>query len=109
VLSIIGAITASPTTNFLRFRLHANYCNNMTAASPVNDVQEARDCSKYGFIIFRTGYGDEMRWKRFMNYLNAQVRARMQEEGMAHEVPNIDWKVQASTDLEGISFDEVRQ
>lgn len=81
----------------------------MTTVSPVNNVQGAEDSSKYGFIIFRTDYGDETRWKRFMNYLNAQVRARMQEEDMAHEIPHIDWKVQASIDLEGVSFEEVRQ
>jgi len=44
-----------------------------------------------------------------MGYLNAQVRARMQEGDMAYQIPNIDWKVQASAEMEGISFNEVRR
>jgi hypothetical protein len=44
-----------------------------------------------------------------MLYLNARVQARVEEDGLAHEIPNLDWKVQSSLDLQNASFKEVRE
>jgi hypothetical protein len=76
---------------------------------PVLEISTLTSDEKYGFIIFRTVYDDENDWERFMVYLNAQVRASMESKGLADEIPNIDWKVQSSPDLEDASFDEIRR
>jgi hypothetical protein len=44
-----------------------------------------------------------------MLYLNAQARARMEEDGYADEIPNLDWNVQSSPDLEYASFKDIRK
>ena len=64
---------------------------------------------KYGFKIYRTDYSDETKWHRFMTYLNAQTKARMEEENIAHEIPNLDWAVESSPELARASEEEIRR
>jgi hypothetical protein len=64
---------------------------------------------KYGFVLFRTDHSNEIRWEQFMRYLNAQVEARMKTARMAHEILNIDWKVHDFPELDGASFEGVRE
>jgi hypothetical protein len=64
---------------------------------------------KYGFVLFRTDHSNEIRWEQFMKYLNSQVEARMRTARMVHEIPNIDWKVQDIPELDGASFEVVRE
>jgi hypothetical protein len=65
--------------------------------------------AKYGFKIYRTDYSDETKWHRFMTYLNAQTQARMEEENLVHEIPNIDWAVESSPELARASEEEIRR
>jgi hypothetical protein len=74
-----------------------------------NPQSASKPDHKFGFVIFRTTYGDEYSWDRFMIYLNAQARARMIEDGYADQIPNLDWNVQSSPDLEFASFEEIRK
>jgi hypothetical protein len=74
-----------------------------------NPQSASKPDHKFGFVIFRTTYGNEYSWDRFMIYLNAQARARMIAEGYADEIPNLDWNVQSSPDLEFASFEEIRK
>jgi hypothetical protein len=74
-----------------------------------NSQSSSKPDHKFGFVIFRTTYGDEYSWDRFMIYLNAQARARMVDNGYADEIPNLDWNVQSSPDLEFASFEEIRK
>jgi len=71
---------------------HSTPLTEMAATLPDDTRQDIKPC-KCGSIIFRTDYTDETRSKSLLNYIIAQVRARMQEEDIAHRVPNIDWKV----------------
>ncbi|KAL1608928.1 hypothetical protein SLS59_002120 [Nothophoma quercina] len=65
--------------------------------------------AKYGFKIYRTDYSDETKWHRFMTYLNAQTQARMEEENLVHEIPNIDWAVESLPELARASEEEIRR
>jgi hypothetical protein len=65
--------------------------------------------AKYGFKIYRTDYSDETKWHRFMTYLNAQTQARMEEENLVHEIPNVDWAVESSPELARASEEEIRR
>lgn len=44
-----------------------------------------------------------------MTYLNAQTQARMEEENLVHEIPNIDWAVESSPELAHASEEEIRR
>ena len=65
--------------------------------------------AKYAFKIYRTDYSDETIWRRFMTYLNAQTQARMKEENLVHEIPNIDWAVESSPELARASEEDIRR
>lgn len=65
--------------------------------------------AKHGFKIYRTDYSDETKWERFMTYLSAQVQARMEEQNLAHEIPNIDWAIESSPDLARASEEDIRR
>ena len=43
----------------------------------------------------------------FMGCLNVQVEARKETEILAHGIPKIDWESQSSSDLEGVSSDDM--
>jgi hypothetical protein len=73
------------------------------------EAQDDAPQPKYGFILFRTDHSDEIRWEQFMKYLNSQVEARMRTARMAHEIPNIEWKVQDFPELDGASFEVIRE
>ncbi|KAJ4364816.1 hypothetical protein N0V95_000660 [Ascochyta clinopodiicola] len=80
--------------------------------TPLDDSEPPKTSdheAKYGFKIYRTDYTDETKWERFMAYLNAQTEARMEEENLAHEIPNIDWAVESSPDLARASEEDIRQ
>ena len=59
-------------------------------------------------MVYRIYYDNGAYWDIFMRYLNVQVRATVYRK-TAHEIPNIDWKVQSSPDLNAASFDEIRR
>lgn len=64
----------------------------------------------YGFRIYRTTYGDDDNWKRFMEYLKAQAKKSFEEEdhGAVDPYERLDLAVVESTELDGASSEEVR-
>src|SRR4051812_39440849 len=63
----------------------------------------------YGFLIFRTTYGDDEKWEQFMAYLKAQAKRGLEDGGDSHQFERIDWNVISSPDLDGASVDHVRE
>ncbi|KAF2242217.1 hypothetical protein BU26DRAFT_524407 [Trematosphaeria pertusa] len=49
----------------------------------VRDMLEANPDSKWSWVIYRTTYGDDAEWERFMNHLNTRIRLKLEAEGTA--------------------------
>ena len=64
---------------------------------------------KWGFVIYRCTYGDDARWARFMDILNARVRQSLEFEGALDLMNSLDWTVQEDPTLQDASKDEVRK
>ena len=65
--------------------------------------------AKFGFVVYRCTYGDDESWQRFMQYLTAQTRARLETEDVSDLFDRLDWSVQEDQSLDGASMEEVRE
>jgi hypothetical protein len=64
----------------------------------------------YGFRIYRTTYGDNDKWDRFMSYFRANVEQSLgKDEEYKPQLLRVDWAVQSSPYLHDATIDEVRE
>jgi len=81
----------------------------MSAADSIREDLERYPDAKYGFVVYRCTYGDDKKWDRFMEYLNAQARARLEEEEVGYLWERLDWNVQQDPSLDEANEEEVRR
>lgn len=65
--------------------------------------------TKWGFVVYRCTYGDDIVWERFMDRLNIQVRQNIEAEGASNMVPRIDWDVQKNRVFENFSTSLIKK
>lgn len=64
----------------------------------------------YGFRMYRTTYGDDEKWDRFMSYYKANVEKALEHNAESrHELSLMDWTVQSGPELHGATTDQIRE
>ncbi|KAF1973672.1 hypothetical protein BU23DRAFT_553980 [Bimuria novae-zelandiae CBS 107.79] len=70
--------------------------------------RESRE-SPYGFVVYRTDYTSDDRWKNFMSFLNAQTRSTLLSSNFSDLLDGLDWHVQEASELNEADYDQVRE
>lgn len=65
--------------------------------------------TKWGFVIYRCIYGDDEKWKAFMQILNGHTFNSLAFVHADDLKASLDWAVQEDPSLDGTSKDEVRR
>jgi frataxin-like iron-binding protein CyaY len=70
----------------------------------------SKTSNPYGFRIYRTVYGDDKNWDRFMSYFKANVEQTLKnDKESADNLSQVDYTVQSGADLDGATVDQVRE
>lgn len=76
----------------------------MSALNRIRKKLQKNPDAKFGFVVYRcTPHTDvdDAKWVRFMDYLNAQARAKLEEAGAGDLIERLDWNVQDDGELVG--------
>ncbi|KAF1988766.1 hypothetical protein K402DRAFT_391467 [Aulographum hederae CBS 113979] len=76
------------------------------------DIREelvGKGLSKWGWVIYRSTYGDDETWQRFLDILKQGTGAESQHESDPGVTDMIDWKVMEGPEFADASKDAVRE
>jgi hypothetical protein len=87
--------------------------SSSTNPSPIENIRDDLrhfKHDKWGWVIYRTTYGDDEAWSQFQRIINERSRKRMAEPDVLPEVANsLEWTfVSDPTTLDGASRDQLR-
>ncbi|KAL8909497.1 MAG: hypothetical protein Q9207_000177 [Kuettlingeria erythrocarpa] len=86
-------------------------CTIPSAVQNIHDDLRHFKHDKWGWIIYRSTYGDDEAWTRFQQTINERSRERMAKPGVPPEVANsLEWTfVSDPITLDGASRDQLRR
>lgn len=88
----------------------SQYTLETTEAERITDLLNFYRLRRWGFVIYRCTYGDDVAWSRFLDHLNKRKDYVLEDCYCTPELAaSIDWNVQEDPALDGASKDEVRR
>ncbi|WPH00970.1 Hypothetical protein R9X50_00380400 [Acrodontium crateriforme] len=81
-------------------------CNNVRT---FEDVMNYYGIQKWGFVIYRGTYDDDVKWRQFIDFMALRTRHELEASGGAHLASKFDWNVQEDRSLEGATTSEIRE
>lgn len=76
----------------------------------IREFLEDRNFEKWGYVIFRCTYADDVAWSNALAILNHNTQDRLEEDGETELLDRLDWVIiEDKETLDGADIATVRQ